>query len=497
MMALARFFFQWIVKYPDTKVGEVANPVGDPEATLFGLAATVGLVFLGFRIFDGVTDPVAGAVSDAWVKKGRERRGLLWFSFIWPPIGLAMIFAPDGAMPSSLRWTLLAGGMFVFFVGYTFYAIPYWSLIDDYSGGDTDRRRVLSNVLGAALLGATLIGFVVSGVLIEHFGYRAAAMMFSGPAMVLMILPYFAKPPGLPPLKPEPSAGGPGGLQNFLRAFKHRRFVGVLLIFAGSQMSLSVMTGAAPVIVERLLDGTESDVGLVLGPFLVVALPCFAFVPWLSRKLGWEKAIAYASLGLGAVYVGTAFLGEALIVSKMVTAVCLFALGGPMVAVLLGLEGEAVTECAREAGGEVTSVYFGVFNFFIKGMNGVAVFLTSLLNDASKGDWGDWAVRAMGVMAGCMLAVGVALYYLARPRASSTPLGGEGAEGGASEVAFGDAPTEVASADSEPQAMNPAAAQAAALDALSAGDGPTSMRDLPPVEGDGEGGLMDTVAEDD
>ena len=76
---------------------------------------------------------------------------------------------------------------------------------------------------------------------------------------------------------------------------------------------------------------------------------------------------------------------------------------------LLGLEGEAITACADEAGGKVTSVYFGVFNFVIKFFNGVAVFLTTLLSDLSKGDAGDLAVRAMGIMAGCMLATSLAM----------------------------------------------------------------------------------------
>ena len=411
MMGLARFFFVWILKYPGEPTGAV-DADGVP-ITLF-VASTVAWVFLGFRIFDGVTDPVAGVLSDWWVRIGKERRSLLLFACGIPPIGLAMVFWADASTAPVMRWVLLAGGMLVFFVGYTFYAIPYWSLMDDFSGGDAKQRRIMSNLLGAGMMGATLAGFVISGDLIANYGYRTAALWFSGPALLLMIMPYFAQPKG--GVKSKPTSDEAPGLAAFKAAFSHRRFVRVLVIFSGSQMSFSVMSAAGPYIVEKLLGGDEADLKFVMGPFLLSALVCFGIVPYCSRKLGWERAVAYASLALGVVYVGTAFLGQGIVGSPTMTAGVLFGLGGPMAAVLLGLEGEAVTACAREAGGDLTAIYFGVFNLVVKAMNGVAVVLTGLLTDqALRGEI--WAVRAMGLMAGCMLAVGVALYYLLKPKA--------------------------------------------------------------------------------
>jgi len=416
VMALARFFFMWILKYAVEPIpGEVAAD-GTP-ATLFA-AATVGWVFLVFRIFDGVTDPVAGILSDHWVGKGRQRRTLLWFSFFIPSIGLAMVFWPDGAMSSTLRWVLLAAGMLFFFVGYTFYCIPYWSLLEDYTAGDEGARRVMSNLLGAALMMATLLGFVVSGYLIEVYGYREAALWFSGPALVLMALPWFAQPPRQGPAKePVASSEASVGLAAFKEAFKHRRFVRVLVIFAGSQMSFSVMSSAGPFIVDMLLHEKPGALAVVMGPFLVSALVCFAGVPWLARRLGWERAIAYASVALAVVYAGTAGLGYPLIGSATLTAGILFGLGGPMAAVLLGLEGEAITACAAEKGGDLTAIYFGVFNLVIKAMNGVAVVLTGILA-AYAAEGSTMAVRAMGLLAGACLLVGVVAYYLLKPSPS-------------------------------------------------------------------------------
>jgi Na+/melibiose symporter-like transporter len=119
---------------------------------------------------------------------------------------------------------------------------------------------------------------------------------------------------------------------------------------------------------------------------------------------------------LAVVYSGTGALGGAVIGSPLVTAAILFACGGPMAAVALGLEGEAVASCAAETGEEVTSVYFGVFNFVVKGLNALALQITALLSTMASGELGALAVRAMGLSAGAMLVLGLVGYFAVRER---------------------------------------------------------------------------------
>jgi len=414
MMILARFLMQWIIDFAATPQPDNA------DLTLFS-AALVGTVFLGYRIFDGVTDPVAGVVSDRWAARGKARQNLLWFAFFLPALGVVLTFAPQHSMAVSLRWTLLISGLFVFFVGYTFYAIPYWSLVEDYAQGASDTRRVLSNQLGVGLLIATGIGFVISPMVIEAYGFSLAAILFAVPSLLLMLGPIFAAPPAQSNAHVERRDDAPSPLQSLKIALKDRRFVAILVLFAGSQMSLTIMTAAAPFIARDLLDGSIGDVALLMGPLLGVALPSFAFTPALSRRLGWERAILFASLALGVVYTTTAGLGEAWIGTPMVTAMVLFALGGPMIAVLLGLEGEAITASAEASGSDAVSIYFGVYNFIVKALNGVALALAGILADLSAPDQlGLFAVRLMGGIAGVCLFICAGIYFLIRPRRGST-----------------------------------------------------------------------------
>ena len=412
IMLLARFFFQWIILF---STSEHTLPDGSQEV-LFS-ASAVGFVLLLFRLFDAVSDPLAGILSDYCVRRGWERRRLLLFSFLVPGIGLALCFIPSLAISSNLRWTYLVAGMFVFFVGYTFYAIPYWSLIDDYSAGNSHCRRMLSNLLGAGLLIATALVFIISPILVDKLGFKNSAILTSLLASLLMILPYFAQPKSLAAI----AAADPNEAQDsapfstFIATFKHKRFVSILSVFTGSQVSLTIMTAAAPFIALELLGGSKKDVAFLMGPLLALAIPCFFFIPGLSFRFGWEKVVLSAALLLGIVYALTGFLGASVVGSPLLTASLLFGLAGPMIAALLGLEGEAITVCAREKGDKMVSTYFGSYNLAVKGFNGLGIFAAGILADLSRGSLGKSAIRAMPIIAGCCLLTGFLLNrYLQR-----------------------------------------------------------------------------------
>lgn len=395
-MLLARFFFQWVIRFADVGKETAAGP-------LFA-AATVGALFFAFRIFDGVTDPLAGILGDRWVGSGRERRSLIWVSFLIPPVGLALVFSPTADMVPGLRWVLLTAGMFFFFVGYTLYAIPYWSLVEDYSEGNRKTRTALSNALGVGVLLATGVGFIISPLLVERFGFLSGALMFGVVGTALMTLPYFASPKSLAP--PKPGNALPPMRKTLWASLTHKRFLAVIILFAGAQMSLTIMTSAAPYIAEQLLKGTIGDVAKLLGPFLVASVPTFALVPMVARRVGWEKATVVGTIALSLAYMGAGLLGEGLIGSPMTTAMLVFACAGPGAAFILGLEGEAIARCAEESEYKSTGIYFGIYNFIVKALNGLALFFTGILADLGTVA----AVRAMPICAGALCVLGVVLY---------------------------------------------------------------------------------------
>ena len=132
-------------------------------------------------------------------------------------------------------------------------------------------------------------------------------------------------------------------------------------------------------------------------------------------KYGWLRCMLWASIALAIVYSCSGLLGNDLIVSPLITAAFVFGMGGPMVAVLLGVEAEGVVDCAK-SNSNIDSVgtYWGAFNLVVKILNGLAVFLASILISLQS-HWGIIAVRSMSFLAGVCLMLGVIMYYFLRP----------------------------------------------------------------------------------
>ncbi|MDC0048310.1 MFS transporter [Verrucomicrobia bacterium] len=420
IMSLARFLYSWLIIY---------GRLDDSGTKLFP-ATTLGIVFFSFRVFDGITDPIAGKLTDSWIRKGFQRRTLLWVSFSLAPIGLTLTFLANHSHSKPFAWALLTIGLLIFFIGYTFYAIPYWSLIDDYAQGNMKVRAKLSNLLGLGIVLAAGIGFVASGALIEKLsalpdepdplGYSMAALSFAGVSVFLMILPFFASPKRTNKIikKDNPTeiqTESSSLWSGIIQALRHRRFLALIALFGGSQMSFTIMTASAPFIAIELLGGSLGDVAQLLGPLLGVAVICFLFVPKIQQRFGWLRSMLYASIALSIVYACCGLLGESLIVSPLMTASVVFGLGGPMIAVLLGVEAEGVVDCAKERGGEsLVGIYWGAFNFVVKILNGIAILLAAILVSYQE-SWGILAIRSMGFLAGGCLLLGVGFYYIISP----------------------------------------------------------------------------------
>jgi hypothetical protein len=111
----------------------------------------------------------------------------------------------------------------------------------------------------------------------------------------------------------------------------------------------------------------------------------------------------------------------------MTTAMIVFACAGPGAAFILGLEGEAIARCAEESEFKSTGIYFGIYNFIVKALNGLALFFTGILADLGT----VVAVRAMPICAGVLCVLGVVL-YLTLKRAEKATLALQSAAAGQS-----------------------------------------------------------------
>lgn len=102
----------------------------------------VGMIFLVSKIWDGVSDPMAGFLSDRTRSRlGRRRPWLLGSSV---PIALLswMLFAPPASLEGWQLEAWIAVGVFGFYTAYTAFEVPHMALGAELSQSAQVRNRV-------------------------------------------------------------------------------------------------------------------------------------------------------------------------------------------------------------------------------------------------------------------------------------------------------------------------------------------------------------------
>lgn len=113
-----------------------------------GLAAT-GFILLGARLFDTVSDPLVGALSDRFAFRGNRRKPWIAIGAVIAGLGLYMILNP----PTGIGGSYLLAWSVVLYTGWTMVAVPYMAWGAELSADYNERTRITAWREGVGLLG--------------------------------------------------------------------------------------------------------------------------------------------------------------------------------------------------------------------------------------------------------------------------------------------------------------------------------------------------------
>lgn len=154
-------------------------------AVMFGLISTFALSFmtnflsisagvaglmLGLsKIYDGVTDPIMGVISDRTSGKiGRRRPYLLAGAFMLAASMVLMFNVPDFATP-KVAAIYMTAMLLLYATAYTVFNVPYLAMPAEMTEGYHERAYLMSfRVYGIA--GAGYVGFFAAPIIIDFFG---------------------------------------------------------------------------------------------------------------------------------------------------------------------------------------------------------------------------------------------------------------------------------------------------------------------------------------
>jgi len=154
-----------------------------------GLAVT-GTVLLLSRLFDTVTDPVIGALSDRFTFAGNHRKPWIACGAVVAGLGLYKILNP----PEAITVTYLLSWSLVLYAGWTMFAVPYTAWGAELSPDYDERTRITSWREGFGLVGIVGTGALVAALTnsgwreMDAIGAVAWAAIIMGAAAVPLLL---------------------------------------------------------------------------------------------------------------------------------------------------------------------------------------------------------------------------------------------------------------------------------------------------------------------
>jgi len=269
--------------------------------------ALAGIMLLFPKLWDVISDPVMGAISDMTRSRfGRRRVYLLWGAI---PFGITffVIFnAPNwgGEFANALQVSLLfALGCTVF----TIVNVPYASMVPEMSDDYNERMsitsfRMIFASVGALLAGALALPLVQAGGG-GHPGYQFMGAVFGVVIAITCFICFFgtAKAPGLPARKEMPP------LKEQVRiAARNRPFVMLMSSYFLQALAIGILMAGFIYYVKYAMALPETAMNIAFPIFLVTGI---LFIPvWLAvgKKLGKIKAY-YIGLAIFTVMMASLF----------------------------------------------------------------------------------------------------------------------------------------------------------------------------------------------
>ena len=350
----------------------------------------MGLIFSASRVWDAVSDPLVGYLSDRTRSRFGRRR--TWMAASVVPIGAAfvMIFAP----PTGLTGAWLVAWMAVAVIGFysvmTVFFVPHLSLGAELSTNYHERSRLFGYRHGFYTLGyiscLVTMQWLIAAEAEGGEAVRGWALTLSIPACAAMaVLVLFA----VLKLRERPEFQGRVGTSP-LRAFadvwrnEHSR---LLIIVTLIENIGSAAIGALTLYVTQYVVGAPH-----MGPAVILAymIPSAFSVPlWipLSRRVGKVRLWMYSMIGTGVSF-GAMFLLPFLPEELRLGAMFVFAAFAGLAAGCGGtvgpsVQGDVIDYDEHLTGERKEGSYFAAWNFVYKSAAGIMLALTGFVLDFS------------------------------------------------------------------------------------------------------------------
>ena len=349
------------------------NYLTDTVGISAGLAGTI--VMVG-KIWDAVTDPVAGYLSDNTRSRWGRRRPYIFFGSI--PLFFTMILMFTNPRLES-QGALFVWGVVSFCLlcgAYTVVNIPYSALTPELTRDFHERTSLNGYRFGFAVIG-TLLGAGAALPMVNAFGdkntgFCAMGVIFGFIMMATAMITAFTVR--------EPERSVPVHRQGFWKTyssvFGNRPYLLILLTYALHVTALTVVSGIA-IYYFKYVHGNEA---MTTAAMLVLLLTAMVFIPVsvaASRRFGKKAAYGFGLFVFAAAIMVLFFFGHLRPPSFSIALMAVAGLGmGFTYALPYAMVPDAVEFDYLRTGKRTEGAFYGIWTFGFKIGQAMALGIT-------------------------------------------------------------------------------------------------------------------------
>ena len=266
-------------------------------------AALAGTALMIGKIWDAVTDPVTGFLSDRTVSRWGRRRPYIFVGALGCFAGMMLMFSSPAVGSTTELFLLMTLYFCALNLAYTLVNIPYAALLPELTN-DFDERTVLTGYRMSFAVVGTLVGAGAVLPIIQSFGGGRAGWLWMGgiTGFIIMATSMITVWAVREPVRTSPERGD-GFLKTYLDTLGLKVFLQALVPWVLFIGGTSVVQGSLLYFFKYIY----GDEGLFQVALLFLLVFSLLFIPvWVlvSKKIG--KSRAYM-LGMAIVSAGVLF----------------------------------------------------------------------------------------------------------------------------------------------------------------------------------------------
>lgn len=349
---------------------------------VLGIApATMGLLLFVSRVWDAVSDPLAGYLSDRTRTRFGRRRPWMAAGVPLAVLSFALLWAPPERLPAAALAVWMGAMIVLFYTAMTVYGMPFDALGAELTSDYHERNRLFGTKRLCFGLGAIPVFFAMDAIA-GAASPRALAAALMLPAAVVAGILMLAPVVGLRERADYVGRGSTHPLRAMRDVWANVHARRLLAVFFLQQLGVAAITVTVPYFAEYVLREPEA-VSWILGTFFVASIVSIPVWLRLGRRFEKRTLLLACMWVIGAAILGLVFVGPGMLPLVLsLTAVAGMA-GGCLDVLFPSVQADVIDTDEHRTGERKEGMFFAAWHFSAKTAVGIAGMAVGFLLQSS------------------------------------------------------------------------------------------------------------------